>query len=99
MLRAWSVLRPLQVTEPIEAVTGQLPCLGICNTDGTCEGSRRTSRVCARRLIGCAAGGLAGKESDVAADEAIALSNIHSLLDTLDSQQHSTAASLSAKEV
>ena len=35
----------------------------------------------------------------MAADEAAALSNIHLLLDTLESQQHSTVASLNAKEV
>ena len=35
----------------------------------------------------------------MAADEAGALSNIHLLLDTLESQQHSTVASLNAKEV
>ena len=35
----------------------------------------------------------------MAADEATALSNIHLLLDTLESQQHSTVVSLNAKEV
>ena len=35
----------------------------------------------------------------MAADEATALSNIHLLLDTLESQQHSMVVSLKAKEV
>ena len=35
----------------------------------------------------------------MAADEANALSNIHLLLDALESQQHSTVVSLNAKEV
>ena len=48
---------------------------------------------------GCHAGGLAGKESDVAADEAAALSNIHGLLDSLERQRQSMLASLDATEV
>ena len=35
----------------------------------------------------------------MAADEATALSNIHLLLDTLESQRHGSLASLNAKEV
>ena len=45
------------------------------------------------------AGGLAGKESDVAADEAAALSNIHGLLDSLEKQRQSMLASRDATEV
>ena len=47
----------------------------------------------------CCAGGLAGKEADVAADEAAALSNIHGLLDSLERQRQSMLASLDAREV
>ena len=47
----------------------------------------------------CCEGGLAGKESDVAADEAAALSNIHGLLDSLESQRQSMLARLDATEV
>ena len=56
--------------------------------------------MCAQlRSRRCRAGGLAGKESDVAADEAAALSNIHGLLDSLERQRQSMLASLDATEV